>query len=397
MSVDYYAYLAEKTCPEKVNECGLASGFVDRCLVWFCSDDDAKNDARRCYMKRASGLENLSLPPDLNLDADFSRLPDPSWFGIEVEFTLRSPWYSKDDRPFHVLDNPVRKDRVFGVPFMSAASWKGLLRWACRMQAGLFDHLVKHGMKVDGWKDPAWIIHLFGNEQDESEEFSRGALVFYPTWFSKVSFEVINPHSRKSRAGTQPIYYEVVPAGTEGTLRLLYAPLPGDINNDKVNPVEAIAELLDGITALLETYGISAKRTAGWGTAKVNTCSLFFMKGSWLEKSAGTDDEKEYIPPEDKFKSLMDESGYPIEILLNENGKLISKTQYKKLGESKPCDSNAEFEKFKEWYENHGEKYRRRLSGAVDSEDVPRTVERSFESLAELKRILEDSPEGGAR
>ncbi|NOZ87741.1 MAG: hypothetical protein GXP49_16075 [Deltaproteobacteria bacterium] len=392
MSVDYYAYLAEqKACPEKVNECGLASGFVDRCLVWFCSDDEAKNNARRCYMKRASGLENLSLPPDLNLDADFSRLPDPSWVGIEVEFTLLSPWYSKDDRPFHVLDNPVRKDRVFGVPFMSAASWKGLLRWACRMQAGLFDYLVEHGMKVDGWKDPAWIIHLFGNERDESEEFSRGALIFYPTWFSKVGFEVINPHSRKSRAGTQPIYYEVVPAGTEGTLRLLYAPLPGDINNDKVNPVEVITNLLDGITALLETYGISAKRTAGWGTAKVNT------KGSWLEKSAGTDDEKEYIQPEGKFKSLMDESGYPIEILLDENGKLLSKTQFKKLADRKPDCTNTDFESFKNWYQKCGDEYKRRLTGSGDKEGLSKTVKRSFKSLAELKRILEDRPEGGAR
>jgi CRISPR-associated protein Cmr2 len=220
-------------------------------------------------MKRASELQNLKLPGELNFEPDFSQLPDPSWFGIEVEFSLLSPWYSKDDRPFHVLDNPVRKDRVFGVPFMSAASWKGLLRWACRMEAGLYGHLESHDMKMDGWKDPAWIVHLFGNERAEGEEFSRGALVFYPTWFSKVGFEVINPHKRKTRAGTQPIYYEVVPAGTEGKLQLLYAPLPGEIENDKVKPAAFIDNLLDSIAALLETYGISAKRTAGWGTAKI--------------------------------------------------------------------------------------------------------------------------------
>lgn len=280
MSFDYYAYLdGQKNCPEKVNECGLASGFTDGCLVWSCSGNRAKNEARKCYMKRASDLEDLKFPSDLNLEPDFSRLPHSSWFGIEVAFTLVSPWYSKDDRPFHVLDNPVRKDKVFSVPFMSAASWKGLLRWACRMREGLYGHLESHGMKMNGWKDPAWIVHLFGNERGEDEEFSRGALIFYPTWFSKVGFEVINPHSRQTRAGTHPIYYEVVPAKTKGKLRLLYAPLPGEIKSNEVKPADFIDGLIDSITMLLETYGISAKRTAGWGAARIDIWTGF-MKGS---------------------------------------------------------------------------------------------------------------------
>ena len=283
MIFDYYASLTEQeTCLEKAGECGLASGFADGCLVWSCQDKprdkkapDPKNDARRCYMKRASELENLKLPPNLNLEPDFSQLPDSSWFGIKVEFELLSPWYSKDDRPFHVLDNPVRKDKVFGVPFMSAASWKGLLRWACRMQEGLYEHLKSNDMKMHDWKDPAWIVHLFGNERVEGEEFSRGALQLYPTWFDKVGFEVINPHKRKTRAGTQPIYYEVVPAGTKGKLRLLYAPLPGEIENSKVKLSDFIDTLIDSITALLETYGISAKRTTGWGTARIDMWTGF--------------------------------------------------------------------------------------------------------------------------
>jgi CRISPR-associated protein Cmr2 len=268
MSFDYYVSLAEsKACPEKVNEASLASGFVDGCTVWSCRDGE-KNNARQFYMKRAAELE-LKLPSALHFEPDFASLPDLTWFGIEVPFTLKSPWYSKDDRPFHVLDNPVHKDRVFGIPFMSAASWKGLLRWVCRMQVGLLDHLKKYDMKMDGWKDPPWILHLFGNEKGEDERFQCGTLVFYPTWFNKIGFEVINPHSRTHRAGTQPIYYEVVPAGTSGRLHLLYAPLPGEIEHDKVNPTDFIDSLVNGIKALLEIYGISAKRTAGWGTAKI--------------------------------------------------------------------------------------------------------------------------------
>ncbi|NLX19890.1 MAG: hypothetical protein GXY53_11530 [Desulfobulbus sp.] len=267
MSFDYYASLDKvKSCPQQVNEGGLASGFVDGCSVWFCRDGQ-KNKARQSYMKRAA-VELNPLEPEL--EPNFAPLPDSAWFGIDVFFTLKSPWYSKDDRPFHVLDNPVRKDRVFGVPFMSAASWKGLLRWACRMQAGLFDHLERHNVKMDDWKDPPWIVHLFGNEKGEQENFCAGSLIFYPTWFNKIGFEVINPHSRTRRAGTQPIYYEVVPAKTEGRLRLLYAPLPGENERDKVTPDHFIDNLIGSIKALLETYGFSAKRTAGWGTAEVD-------------------------------------------------------------------------------------------------------------------------------
>jgi len=397
MSFDYYASLAgQKNCPEKVGECGLASGFADGCLAWSCSGNKAKNEARKCYMKRASDLKDLKLPPDLNLEPDFSQLPDSSWFGIEVGFTLLSPWYSKDDRPFHVLDNPVRKDRVFGVPFMSAASWKGLLRWAFRMvtrQIGPEPEKDQEKLKMASDVER----HLFGNERAEGEEFSRGALIFYPTWFSKVGFEVINPHKRKTRAGIQPIYYEVVPAGTEGKLQLLYAPLPGEIKIGKINPVDVTANLINGITALLETYGISAKHTAGWGAAEVKSCSLLFMKGSWLEESVGSDDEKEYSPPEDKFKKLLDENACPIKILLDESGKLLSKPQFKKLGNKKPDCTNTEFESFKGWYEKHGEEYKRRLNGAGDSERLPRTLKRSFDSLARLKTILANARKGGGR
>lgn len=308
MTFDYYAHLhscshqTDKTdlLSKQVNEAGLASGFVDRCTAWSYQDKQAdKNEARLCYMKKTTELNNQNfkfpenakgttkncfLLPDY-FEPDFSNLLDPTWFGINVSFNLESPWYSKDDRPFHVLDNPVRKDRVFGMPFMSAASWKGLLRWACRMQAGLYGHLGSHDMKMNDWRDPPWILHLFGNEKGEDEQFRSGTLACHPTWFDKIAFEVINPHSRVRRAGTQPIYYEVVPTGTKGNLRLLYAPLPGEIERDNVKPSSFIEAFIDSIHALLETYGISAKRTAGWGTAKIDEWTAMFKPSAQPPKA----------------------------------------------------------------------------------------------------------------
>lgn len=284
MSFDFYADLAgQSQCPatgELPTE--LAGGFVDGCTAWSTRGGDAKNEARNCYMNRAKGMTALALPDELGLDTIQAPM-NPSWIGIEVGFKLATPWYSKDDRPFHVLDNPVRKDRVFGVPYMSAASWKGLLRWASRMLAGLHAHLEQHRGRLDGWNDPDWVLHLFGNEKGEDERFQRGALAFYPTWFSKLGFEVINPHSRTRRAGTQPIYYEVVPAGTEGTLRLLYAPLPGDERRG------ALVLLIDAMDALLSTYGFSAKRTVGWGTASVERWTARRMNEQPIEASTAAD------------------------------------------------------------------------------------------------------------
>ncbi len=291
MTWDYFVFLVDNMDLKETLEPpeGLAGGFVDEVSVRFFQSD--KENARDRYMQHARDDLNL---PDLILQTvpDFSNLLSSDWLAFQVDFELLTPWYSKDDRLFHVMDNPVRKDRIFGVPFMAASSWKGMLRWACRMQAGLREHLEQHNGKLDGWQDPNWILHLFGNEKGKGEDFHRGALVFYPTWFDKIDFEVINPHSRERRAGTKPIYYEVVPGrtiqvkkkpdgaeekeeveGARGTLSLLYAPWPGIKSHPK--PEDVLPKLLESIEALLTTYGISAKRTVGWGTASITEWKVY--------------------------------------------------------------------------------------------------------------------------
>jgi CRISPR-associated protein Cmr2 len=280
MTFDYWVELSKSTrlpageeLPASPEEAAwnLASGFADRCTEWAMRRDGQRIESRNRYIEEVTS-KTFSVPSALSVlwGPDFGSACAEwraSWLGIEVRFELLTPWYSKDDRVFHVMDNPVRKDRVFGVPHMAASSWKGLLRWACRMQAGLQKHLRENDGKIEGWRDPDWILHLFGNEKGEEEDLHRGALVFYPTWFDRIGFEVINPHSREWRAGTKPIYYEVVPIGSNGILSLLYAPWPG--MKLEANPGEVIPKLLEAIETLLTTYGISAKRTTGWGTAKI--------------------------------------------------------------------------------------------------------------------------------
>jgi CRISPR-associated protein Cmr2 len=283
---DYYVNIKEQHkeegAPGAPNDAPrtLLSHVLDETTLWrFIKKAYEKGKGAHKYLgiymtqaKKISLREARKLSDGLDFRTDFSELPSPRWLALKVDFELQTPWYSKDDRVFHVLDNPVRKDRVFGIPFMAASSWKGMLRWACRMRAGLGQYL-QEPPDMAKWSDPAWILHLFGNEKGEGEEFSRGALVFYPTWFDRIGFQVINPHSRKNRAGTKPIYYEVVPPGAKGTLSLLYAPWPG--MKFTADPKEVLPWLLEAIETLLTVYGISAKRTVGWGTAKIEKWRAF--------------------------------------------------------------------------------------------------------------------------
>jgi CRISPR-associated protein Cmr2 len=239
-------------------------------------------DARRDYQSNPPKGHAAYEPPSPTLLRD--------WLALAVTFQLQSPWFSKDDLPFHLLDNPVHRDHVFGAPFMPASSWKGLLRWATRMKTGLLAHLEANNNTLTGWKDSTELVHLFGNERDEVEHFQRGALAFRPTWFDKGAFEVINPHDRAKKAGTKPILYEVVPPGATGTLNVLYAPTPG-VSTPVVHRQKAVLLLLDAVESLITEYGFSAKRTSGWGVATVTKANLRWRDGSRDGKLSDVRDE----------------------------------------------------------------------------------------------------------
>lgn len=266
MSYEYWAYLS------KHDQESSKDSILLKYLRAETSEDKAnkkiKNEERTAYLQKEKGEKPLSSIKATDIFGYPEKSLLPSWLAIKVNFQLKRPWYSRDDRIFHILENPLRKEHLFDVPYIPATTWKGLLRWTCRMQSGLRQHLEKHNGKLEGWEDPDWIVYLFGNEKGEKEHFNQGVLAFYPTWFEQIGYEVINPHNRSKRAGTQPIYYEVVPAGTSGTLFLLYAPFPGV--TVKVEQKTALRNLFLAIEALLTHYGISAKRTAGWGTAQIN-------------------------------------------------------------------------------------------------------------------------------
>ena len=183
-------------------------------------------------------------------------MPKPS-FAIAFQFTLDKPYLSGDEPQVYIIDNPIVKDRLFGMPMIKPSTWKGHLRQAMREEAGW----------QPGQPDGEIITRLFGPLKDEVEELTQGYLRFYPTFFEKISLEIINPHDRKTRAGKVPIPFEAVPAGQRGAFYLLYTPVGENecvLELVKCN-LKAVAR---GIAAMFTVYAFSAKKTDGYGVAK---------------------------------------------------------------------------------------------------------------------------------
>ncbi len=202
---------------------------------------------QRALEARRQQMAALGLLPGL---PDLRPLPAYS-FALHFTFTLRTSYISKDDVGLHILDNPVRKDRVFGLPTVGPTAWKGSLRAAIR--------------QANGWDDEhPELLRLFGAIRQDTEG-QAGCLYFYPTFFTRLGLEVINPHDRRSNAGQQPIYFECVPANAQGDFTLLYVP-DGEIGRD-----QALADLklvAEGVRDLFTVYGFGAKTSSGYGLAQ---------------------------------------------------------------------------------------------------------------------------------
>jgi CRISPR/Cas system CMR subunit Cmr6 (Cas7 group RAMP superfamily) len=199
------------------------------------------------------------MKPSVNLD----HLPPYSFF-LQFCFTLAKPYISRDDKKFYVCENPIRKDKVFGLPIKEGSSWKGNMLWTARKLVEL-DELLTADQKINKlWK----LVNLFGHEREEKENLRKGRLHFYPTFFDKIGLEIINPHDRKIKSGKNPIPIETVPAGAKGEFSLLYLPfdllgLPlSDIKKEVMVDLENIPT---AIRQMMRTYGFSAKKSSGFG------------------------------------------------------------------------------------------------------------------------------------
>ena len=401
---------------------------------------------QKCKHLKSSGL--LPPPPDIAL------LPPGSWF-LQFTFTLARPWISKDDDPFYVAEsvNPVRKDKVFKVPTMSAASWKGLLRWMvmhirlamqkdkltadefARERSARQAPLIRRpGDKLTADEDEfarerlAQTL-LFGDEKGEEpgqtkdfaayldalkpearHDYERllrahyklssddpfphhsGRLMFYPTFFDLIDVEVINPHSRKTRAGTHPIYLECVPIGAQGTFSLLYVPFDligkeeRDIKQQSLADLELIAE---GLSAMFLTYGFSAKRTSGYGVAE-ETVSNGLVQIRIEETQSPLSPVPSAAAP--NLPKYLQAPGKLKDEYLNPDGTFRERSDAELKGMSK--SDRQEYEKARRWWEREGKALSSQSPAEIEPEkpetQKPTWLKREFGSFDELNKVAKE-------
>lgn len=265
----------------KVGEGDYSSG-----LKAIIHSSGALNAAIECSISLLTSI-------GINIGPDISTLPYGSWI-IEFPLTLATPYISKDDVPLYIIDNPLRKDKVFGVPFTSAQSWKGNLKWTMmkiyldpvtdpdEFAETRFRHFLLFGAEKGtedtpkGWAkyldslcpDAAQIFQDMVNERVGESVHVQGMLHFYPTFWDRVDMIVINPHDRRTKTGKKPIYFEVVPEGSKGFFRLLYVPYYW-INKSKSEilgeSLRDLSEVVQGLENMMLRCGFSAKKSSGYG------------------------------------------------------------------------------------------------------------------------------------
>lgn len=292
------------------------------------SDDFLKGAARELYLQLAHNARDDSLfkqritnifqklaEPMLSDLTDFIdltpwkslRLP---FFLIEFYFELSSPLITRDESSHYPIENPVRKDYALKLPILGSTGWKGLLR-----NAFLFAQLLPSWKNFETKKDEdskndylatRWqMLRLFGSEKEASndqdphaslkeatggfkqfatDKFKQegqeppkevpnfvGCMYTYPTLFSNLEIELINPHDSVRRVGTQPIHLEIVPARSTGLFRLFYLlNKPATVMGENLNATaqKDLGSILQALQFLFLEFGISAKRTSGHGQVK---------------------------------------------------------------------------------------------------------------------------------
>lgn len=240
-------------------ETGLDPSAVNA-VVKLCRSAESASEFRNTWMRGQAGrtvatprvFEAVSRPV-----LDVGRLPVGS-FLIEFPFRLRQPYLSKDDVGLYVNENPVRKDRALGVPYVAGTSWKGC------MAASMYRLGGKRSRS--GSKENA--IRLFGNwrEEVDPDRFRAGRLQFFASYFpAGLAYHLINPHNRTTKTG-KPIEIEMVPRGAESRFTLLYvSPVEGGPFGSQEADLRNSARVV-GLT--LTKYGFGAKTSSGYGVAE---------------------------------------------------------------------------------------------------------------------------------
>jgi CRISPR-associated protein Cmr2 len=222
--------------------------------------------------------------------------------------------------------------------------------------------------------------------------FLAGRLQFYPSFFTQLGLEVMNPHSRKTGSGEVPILFETVPRGAEAGFTLLYVP------HDKVSQQKAphvrqqVAEdlklIAHGLREMFCLYGFGAKVTSGFGRAEEKIEGKLALRARDLDLSDASKPESQpadaavlpkYLEAPDRLKPEY----------LNPDGTFRerSEAELKQMGKM----SRWEYDKARRWWLAQAEKAKQPTPESQPAKPVWPAVE--FKSFAELEQKADQAAE----
>ena len=379
MSLDYFVELSTKTNPQ------IAEEFTTRYHSLIADGKKKDADKLREEWSKQAGKVTLSEPDSgfwqmiAKPSVELACLPFCSWF-IQFTFTLAKPYISKDDNPFYIIDNPIVRDKVFGLPMVRPTSWKG----------NLYSALWQLGHDK---QDDEQMQRLFGETRGE-EGGQAGRLSFYPTFFTQTSLEIINPHDRKRRVGKNPILFEAVPAGAEGTFSLLYVPFDligqdeAEIRRQAIADLQLVAE---GIKEMMLTYGFSAKRTSGYGVAEETVKDGFFQIRIEEPSSPPAPPSP---PAKQELPKYLQAPGKLKDEYLTPDGTFRERSQEELAKMTKA--QRQEYEKAKKWWEREGKALSEKPPTPAEPlpQTAPQWFKREFGSFAQLREIAKEAAQG---
>lgn len=300
VNIKYFEFLAENETYKKLLSSSEQNNWLNQTYFLkgnITNDKNSLRDTRNYFLKTIAsengnakilsckGYEDLkeagltSLPNIENL-TDYSAI-------ISLEFELLSPLLTHDDNSFYLFDNPVKKDHIFKVPYLAAASMKGLtfdafLRAFPNNEIFNGDDKISKSDKVCKYRRQEELYanaarRLFGVADNAETNLPNdnpsqiGRLHFAPIWFKYIQYLVMNPSSEKN---SMPIQFEAIAAKdsdkktVKATIDFWYI---NKIDGKESSELEVKADLsllLAAMAEWLPALGLGAKRLAGYGAIK---------------------------------------------------------------------------------------------------------------------------------
>ncbi|MGI6138824.1 MAG: RAMP superfamily CRISPR-associated protein [Candidatus Hydrogenedentales bacterium] len=253
MTFDFWAYL--KTGGYEENRILKRSKLTLQVILDENKDDakqkalatpDQPNTKLDCFDCQNLFLRNCTLPWKYSISMEF-------------KWELTTPWFSRVESNFDVLDNPLSRDRLTGKPMFKASGLKGVLRHASAFFKNDFSNYAD------------LINFCFGDANDSGNSGNQGKVKFDNVIFDKISSDIISPHDRKRGVADHPVGFEIVPQGaTAQTSVFIFS----KTENDHKQGIQAALLLLKSLEFLLTDLGISAKRSIGYGLGKLTQIKI---------------------------------------------------------------------------------------------------------------------------